>query len=61
MDLWDRICTNLGVRQITVEDVSKKRGMYIVVAPWNCIRAFLVWEIGIQISPWAFWGDRERI
>ncbi|KAI4367082.1 hypothetical protein MLD38_022860 [Melastoma candidum] len=27
MDLWDRICTNLLVRKITVEDVSRKRGM----------------------------------
>ncbi|XP_041002433.1 PHD finger protein MALE MEIOCYTE DEATH 1 [Juglans microcarpa x Juglans regia] len=27
MDLWDRICTNLGTRKITVEDVSKKRSM----------------------------------
>ncbi|KAK1361841.1 PHD domain-containing protein [Heracleum sosnowskyi] len=27
MDLWDRICTNLHTRKITVEDVSVKRGM----------------------------------
>ncbi|CAM8954704.1 unnamed protein product [Rhodiola kirilowii] len=27
MDLWDRICSSLQVRKITVEDVSKKRGM----------------------------------
>ncbi|XP_057492136.1 PHD finger protein MALE MEIOCYTE DEATH 1 [Actinidia eriantha] len=27
MDLWDRICTNLHARKITVEDVSKKRLM----------------------------------
>ncbi|KAH7849367.1 hypothetical protein Vadar_016836 [Vaccinium darrowii] len=27
MDLWDRICTNLHARKITVEDVSKKRSM----------------------------------
>ncbi|GMY38214.1 PHD finger protein MALE MEIOCYTE DEATH 1 [Fagus crenata] len=27
MDLWDRICTNLRTRKITVEDVSKKRSM----------------------------------
>ncbi|KAK9272792.1 hypothetical protein L1049_003169 [Liquidambar formosana] len=27
MDLWDRICTNLGTRKISVEDVSKKRSM----------------------------------
>ncbi|GAB2299180.1 hypothetical protein Dimus_033252 [Dionaea muscipula] len=27
MDLWDRICTNLGARKMTVEDVSKKRSM----------------------------------
>ncbi|XP_047312803.1 PHD finger protein MALE MEIOCYTE DEATH 1 [Impatiens glandulifera] len=27
MDLWDRICTNLKVRKITVEDQSKKRTM----------------------------------
>ncbi|CAA7039528.1 unnamed protein product [Microthlaspi erraticum] len=24
VDLWDRICTNLGARMITVEDISKK-------------------------------------
>ncbi|KAJ7964448.1 PHD finger protein family [Quillaja saponaria] len=27
MDLWDRICTNLRTRKITVEDMSKKRSM----------------------------------
>ncbi|KAI3886124.1 hypothetical protein MKW92_046171 [Papaver armeniacum] len=27
MDLWDRICTALRARKITVEDVSKKRSM----------------------------------
>ncbi|KAF8370108.1 hypothetical protein HHK36_031859 [Tetracentron sinense] len=27
MDLWDRICTTLGTRKITVEDNSKKRSM----------------------------------
>ncbi|XP_057783982.1 LOW QUALITY PROTEIN: PHD finger protein MALE MEIOCYTE DEATH 1-like [Salvia miltiorrhiza] len=27
MDLWDRICTTLSVRQITVEDLSKKHEM----------------------------------
>ncbi|MED6155020.1 hypothetical protein PIB30_001702 [Stylosanthes scabra] len=27
MDLWDRICTNLGARKISVEDVSRKRSM----------------------------------
>ncbi|XP_004304762.1 PREDICTED: PHD finger protein MALE MEIOCYTE DEATH 1-like [Fragaria vesca subsp. vesca] len=27
MDLWDRICTNLRTRKITVEDFSKKRSM----------------------------------
>ncbi|XP_050375159.1 PHD finger protein MALE MEIOCYTE DEATH 1-like [Argentina anserina] len=27
MDLWDRICTNLQTRKISVEDVSKKRSM----------------------------------
>ncbi|XP_050379289.1 PHD finger protein MALE MEIOCYTE DEATH 1 [Argentina anserina] len=27
MDLWDRICSNLRTRKITVEDVSKKRSM----------------------------------
>ncbi|KAA8547684.1 hypothetical protein F0562_004113 [Nyssa sinensis] len=27
MDLWDRICTNLHARKITVEDLSKKRSM----------------------------------
>ncbi|TXG69877.1 hypothetical protein EZV62_004812 [Acer yangbiense] len=27
MDLWDRICTNLRVRKMTVEDVSKKKSM----------------------------------
>ncbi|KAL5743540.1 hypothetical protein ACOSQ2_026656 [Xanthoceras sorbifolium] len=27
MGLWDRICTNLRVRKITVEDVSKKKSM----------------------------------
>ncbi|XP_038891393.1 PHD finger protein MALE MEIOCYTE DEATH 1 [Benincasa hispida] len=27
MDLWDRICTNLRTRKITVEDLSKKRSM----------------------------------
>ncbi|XP_047966013.1 PHD finger protein MALE MEIOCYTE DEATH 1-like [Salvia hispanica] len=27
MDLWDRICTTLSVRQITVEDLSKKNKM----------------------------------
>ncbi|VVA39886.1 PREDICTED: PHD [Prunus dulcis] len=27
MDLWDRVCTNLRTRKITVEDVSKKRSM----------------------------------
>ncbi|XP_015869864.3 PHD finger protein MALE MEIOCYTE DEATH 1 [Ziziphus jujuba] len=29
MDLWDRICTNLQARKITVEDTSKKRSMDI--------------------------------
>uniref|UniRef100_A0A7N0UKI6 PHD-type domain-containing protein n=3 Tax=Kalanchoe fedtschenkoi TaxID=63787 RepID=A0A7N0UKI6_KALFE len=29
MDLWDRICTRLQVRKITVEDVAKKRGMNV--------------------------------
>ncbi|XP_048422241.1 PHD finger protein MALE MEIOCYTE DEATH 1 [Pyrus x bretschneideri] len=27
MDLWDRICTNLRTRKISVEDASKKRSM----------------------------------
>ncbi|KAL2926078.1 PHD finger protein MALE MEIOCYTE DEATH 1 [Bienertia sinuspersici] len=27
MDLWDRICTNLRVRKVTLEDTSKKRSM----------------------------------
>ncbi|KAK6913510.1 Zinc finger, PHD-finger [Dillenia turbinata] len=27
MDLWDRICTSLRARKITVEDVAKKRSM----------------------------------
>ncbi|KAJ4840879.1 hypothetical protein Tsubulata_010374 [Turnera subulata] len=27
MDLWDRICSNLRARKITVEDLSKKRSM----------------------------------
>ncbi|XP_021730833.1 PHD finger protein MALE MEIOCYTE DEATH 1-like [Chenopodium quinoa] len=27
MDLWDRICTNLHVRKISVEDTSRKRSM----------------------------------
>ncbi|KAK9689745.1 hypothetical protein RND81_09G078100 [Saponaria officinalis] len=27
MDLWDRICTNLHARKITIEDTSKKRSM----------------------------------
>ncbi|XP_009789304.1 PHD finger protein MALE MEIOCYTE DEATH 1 [Nicotiana sylvestris] len=27
MDLWDRICTNLRARKITVEDLSKKHSM----------------------------------
>ncbi|CAH2065663.1 unnamed protein product [Thlaspi arvense] len=27
VDLWDRICTNLGARMITVEDLSKKRSL----------------------------------
>ncbi|CAA7057627.1 unnamed protein product [Microthlaspi erraticum] len=27
VDLWDRICTNLGARMITVEDISKKRSL----------------------------------
>ncbi|KAE8021934.1 hypothetical protein FH972_007781 [Carpinus fangiana] len=27
MDLWDRICTNLQTRKITIQDVSKKRSM----------------------------------
>ncbi|KAF8010046.1 hypothetical protein BT93_J0881 [Corymbia citriodora subsp. variegata] len=27
MDLWDRICNNLLVRKVTVEDVSRKRSM----------------------------------
>ncbi|KAG2312598.1 hypothetical protein Bca4012_027155 [Brassica carinata] len=27
VDLWDRICTNLGARMITVEDSSKKRSL----------------------------------
>ncbi|VVA94218.1 unnamed protein product [Arabis nemorensis] len=27
IDLWDRICSNLGARMITVEDLSKKRSM----------------------------------
>ncbi|XP_061352574.1 PHD finger protein MALE MEIOCYTE DEATH 1-like [Gastrolobium bilobum] len=27
MDLWDRICINLGARKITVEDASRKRSM----------------------------------
>ncbi|CAL0315703.1 unnamed protein product [Lupinus luteus] len=27
MDLWDRICTNLKARRISVEDVSRKRSM----------------------------------
>ncbi|CAH8385981.1 unnamed protein product [Eruca vesicaria subsp. sativa] len=27
VDLWDRICTSLGARMITVEDLSKKRSL----------------------------------
>ncbi|CAN8238370.1 unnamed protein product [Cochlearia groenlandica] len=27
VDLWDRICSNLGARMITVEDLSKKRSL----------------------------------
>ncbi|XP_059441815.1 PHD finger protein MALE MEIOCYTE DEATH 1-like [Corylus avellana] len=27
MDLWDRICTNLGTRKITVKDLSRKSSM----------------------------------
>ncbi|CDY50318.1 BnaCnng19010D [Brassica napus] len=27
VDLWDRICTNLGARMITVEDLSQKRSL----------------------------------
>ncbi|KDP25820.1 hypothetical protein JCGZ_22542 [Jatropha curcas] len=27
MDLWDRLCANLQARKISVQDVSKKRGM----------------------------------
>ncbi|XP_059639747.1 PHD finger protein MALE MEIOCYTE DEATH 1-like [Cornus florida] len=48
MDLWDRICSSLHVRKITVEDVSKKRSMDLR----------LLYGVAYERSWFGQWGYR---
>ncbi|KAA8529892.1 hypothetical protein F0562_034504 [Nyssa sinensis] len=61
MEFWDRLCTGLGARIVSLYDNSQKRCMDLRLVHGIAYNEPVVWSMGLQIRAWKLWCDSTNV